>query len=92
MEWLVSLTGMPAGAFGVFTSGGPEANLSAMVTAREYWRNLGKSRQFQRGIVITSSGAHSSIRAMAKVIDVDVIFVDTEDRLEGHRLAKRSQE
>jgi glutamate/tyrosine decarboxylase-like PLP-dependent enzyme len=37
MEWLVSLTGLPAGAFGVFTSGGTEANLSAMVTARENW-------------------------------------------------------
>ena len=36
MEWLVSLTGMPTGSFGVFTSGGTEANLSAMVTAR--WR------------------------------------------------------
>jgi len=83
MEWLVSLTGMPAGAFGVFTSGGTEANLSAMVTAREYWRSLDKNRKFQRGLVITSSGAHSSIRAMAKVIDVDVIFVETEDRLDG---------
>ena len=34
MDWLVSLTGMPKGAFGVFTSGGTAANLSAMVTAR----------------------------------------------------------
>ena len=29
MDWLVSLTGMPSGAFGVFTSGGTAANLSA---------------------------------------------------------------
>lgn len=83
MEWLVSLTGMPKGAFGVFTSGGTEANLSAMVAAREFWRDRDKSRQHQRGIVITSSGAHSSIKAMAKVIDVDVIFVETDDRFEG---------
>ena len=33
MKWLVSLTGMPKGTFGVFTSGGTAANLSAMVTA-----------------------------------------------------------
>jgi len=39
MRWLVSLTGLPEGAFGVFTSGGTEANLSAMVTAREDWRH-----------------------------------------------------
>ena len=87
MEWLVSLTGMPDRAFGVFTSGGTEANLSAMVTAREYWRSLDKSREFERGIVITSNGAHSSISAMAKVIDVDVIFVETEDRLEGSQIS-----
>ena len=37
MKWLVSLTGLPKGAFGVFTSGGTAANLSAMVTARENW-------------------------------------------------------
>ena len=37
MKWLVSLTGMPDGAFGVFTSGGTSANLSAMVAAREAW-------------------------------------------------------
>ena len=88
MEWLVSLTGMPKGSFGVFTSGGTEANLSAMVAAREYWRSLDKSREFERGIVITSDGAHSSIRAMAKVIDVDVIFVETEDRLEGAEVSE----
>jgi glutamate/tyrosine decarboxylase-like PLP-dependent enzyme len=88
MEWLVSLTGMPDGAFGVFTSGGTEANLSAMVTAREFWRSLDKKREFQRGIVITSSGAHSSIRAMAKVIDVDVVFVETEDLLDGTQVSE----
>jgi glutamate/tyrosine decarboxylase-like PLP-dependent enzyme len=86
MDWLVSLTGMPQGAFGVFTSGGTEANLSAMVAAREHWRSLDRSREFQRGIVITSDGAHSSISAMAKVMDVDVIFVETEDRLEGSQV------
>jgi len=37
-------------------------------------------------MIITSVGAHSSIKAMAKVIDVDVLLVDSEDRLEGHQL------
>jgi glutamate/tyrosine decarboxylase-like PLP-dependent enzyme len=86
MEWLVSLTGMPAGAFGVFTSGGTEANLSAMVAAREFWRSRNTELNRTRGIVIASDGAHSSIAAMAKVIDVDVIFVETDDRLEGAQL------
>ncbi len=86
MEWLVSLTGMPAGAFGVFTSGGTEGNLSAMVAAREHWRSLDKNRKGQRGLVIASSGVHSSVRAMARVIDADVCFIET-DRLEGSQLS-----
>ncbi len=86
MEWLVKLTGMPKGTFGVFTSGGTAANLSAMVTAREYWRSLNPANSRKRGLVITSDGAHSSIRSMAKVIDVDVLAVPTEERFEGQHL------
>ncbi len=89
MRWLVSLTGLPEGAFGVFTSGGTEANLSAMVTARENWRKIDESKSSTRGIVITAISAHSSVRAMAKVIDVDVISVQTEDKFEASQLEAR---
>ncbi len=68
------------GAFGVFTSGGTAANLSAMVTAREAWRSACGEHKRDRGLIITSIGAHSSIKAMAKVIDADVYLVDSEDR------------
>ena len=88
MKWLVQLTGMPDGAFGVFTPGGTEANLSAMVTAREAWRARDNENRSLRGIVITSDGAHSSIKAMAKVIDADIIFVPTEEKFERGDLAK----
>jgi len=86
MKWIVSLTGLPEGAFGVFTSGGTAANLSAIVTAREYWRSLNDQNKVEKGLIITSIGAHSSIKAMAKVVDVDVLLVDTEDRLESQAL------
>ncbi|MGJ5642254.1 pyridoxal phosphate-dependent decarboxylase family protein [Formosa sp. S-31] len=86
MKWIVSLTGLPEGAFGVFTSGGTAANLSAIVTAREYWRSLKEEHKNERGLIITSIGAHSSIKAMAKVADLDVLLVDTEDRLEAEAL------
>lgn len=88
MDWLVSLTGLPKGAFGVFTSGGTAANLSAMVTARDAWRSRGGETE-RRGIIITSSGAHSSVKAMAKVIDTELLLVETEDQLTGKALAKR---
>ncbi|GGW70954.1 pyridoxal-dependent decarboxylase-like protein [Winogradskyella epiphytica] len=87
MRWIVSLTGLPEGAFGVFTSGGTSANLSAIVTAREHWRENPIYKR-EKGLIITSIGAHSSIKAMAKVADVDMILVDTEERLTGEELQK----
>lgn len=86
MKWLVTLAGLPEGAFGVFTSGGTSANLSAMVTAREDWRSRDEEYQKMRALVITSDGAHSSIKAMAKVIDADVMAIETEERLEASDL------
>ena len=85
MKWIVSLTGLPEGAFGVFTSGGTAANLSAIVTAREYWRRDDTYKR-EKGLIITSVGAHSSIKAMAKVADVDILLVDTEEKLTGSDL------
>ncbi|MEP5254021.1 MAG: aminotransferase class V-fold PLP-dependent enzyme [Winogradskyella arenosi] len=85
MSWIVSLTGMPEGAFGVFTSGGTAANLSAIVTAREHWRENAEFKG-EKGLIITSIGAHSSIKAMAKVADVDIILVDSEEHLTGAML------
>ncbi|WP_223033901.1 pyridoxal phosphate-dependent decarboxylase family protein [Hanstruepera marina] len=85
MKWIVSLTGLPEGAFGVFTSGGTAANLSAIVTAREYWRRDDTYKR-EKGLIITSIGAHSSIKAMAKVADVDILLVDTEEKLTGSSL------
>lgn len=88
MRWLVSLTGMPDGAFGVFTSGGTAANLSAMVTAREFWRKNNADKKTERGIIVAAISAHSSVRAMAKVIDADVLSVQTEDEFTAAQLAE----
>ena len=38
--------------------------------------------------MITSSGAHSSIKAMAKVADVDILLVESEEELTGAALRK----
>lgn len=91
MKWLVSLTGLPDKSFGVFTSGGTAANLSALIAGREYWRSLKEENKAFKALLITSSGAHSSIKSMAKVIDADIILVDDhkEDRLTGDLLQKK---
>lgn len=88
MEWIVSLTGMPKGAFGVFTTGGTAANLSAIVTAREYWRKQNPGDRQKQGLIITSSGAHSSIKAMAKVTDAEIFIIKNENRMEKDALEK----
>lgn len=87
MRWIVSLTGLPEGAFGVFTSGGTAANLSAIVTARESWRQKEEFKG-EKGLIITSIGAHSSIKAMAKVADVDIMLVNSEEKLSGKELTE----
>src|SRR5690606_16880585 len=88
MRWLVSLTGLPGGAFGVFTSGGTTANLSAIVAARETWRRADPDRAATRGLIVTSTGAHSSVRSMATVIDADLILIDSEDKMTGDQLRR----
>lgn len=86
MRWLVSITGLPESAFGVFTSGGTAANLSALVTARETHRSLHPDGKSLKGLVITSSGAHSSVKAMVKVMDADVCVIDEDPKLYGRDL------
>ncbi|HQZ83611.1 MAG TPA: aminotransferase class V-fold PLP-dependent enzyme [Pyrinomonadaceae bacterium] len=86
MKWLVSLTGLPKAAFGVFTSGGTTANLSAIVAARGAWREKDRAHERVRGIIITSDGAHSSVKSMAKVIDADIISIETDGRFEAAHL------
>ncbi len=87
MKWLVSLTGLPKGAFGVFTSGGTAANLSALVTARENWREQNSQNVGVKSLLLTSHGAHSSVQAMANVMDADVVMIDCEEEnLTGREL------
>lgn len=89
MKWLVSLTGLPEDAFGVFTSGGTVANLSAMVAAREHWRSENPENSGLKALLLTSNGAHSSIQAMAKVIDADVVLINSsEEYITGKDLEK----
>ena len=73
LRWLADLAGLPASAGGVFVSGGSAANLSALVVARQVWRSAGPSdRDAVRPLIVASTGAHSSVRSAARVMDADV--------------------
>lgn len=79
MEWLVKLTGLPKGAFGVFTSGGTLANLSAIIVARESWRLKNPDKKYTKGIILASAESHSSVASMAKIIDAEIVLIPTDD-------------
>ncbi len=90
MKWLIQITGLPEGSFGVFTSGGTAANLSALLVAREQWLEKNEENSIKKSLLITSRGAHSSVKQMAKVMGSDLLFVEDneEDRMTGHTLTQ----
>jgi glutamate/tyrosine decarboxylase-like PLP-dependent enzyme len=75
LSWLASLAGWPSGAGGAFVSGGTLGNLSALHAARAAWT---KDRP-DRWRILCSREAHSSIAAVARVMDVELVMVDADD-------------
>lgn len=75
--WLAGLAGFPAAAGGVFLSGGSAANLSALVTARDVFSK--RLRPTGRLAIAATREVHASIRATARVMDIDVLEVAADD-------------
>jgi glutamate/tyrosine decarboxylase-like PLP-dependent enzyme len=81
LRWIADLAGLPPGAGGVFVSGGTAGNLSALVAARHAWRHRsGGAHDRTRGLILCSTGAHSSVAQAARVMDVDVYMVVSDER------------
>jgi L-2,4-diaminobutyrate decarboxylase len=79
LRWIADLAGLPAEAGGVFVSGGTAGNLSALIAARWKWRHdAGGGLDRTRGLMLTSAGAHSSIKQAARAMDADVVLVPAE--------------
>ena len=92
LRWLADLAGFPAEAGGVFVSGGSAANLSALATAR----HRAQQRRTEQGLgrparwcIVTTDEVHASVRAAARIMDVDVLEAPTDDlgRFTGTALA-----
>jgi aromatic-L-amino-acid decarboxylase len=66
LDWLREWMDFPAGARGLFTSGGSMATFNAIVCARE--RHLGP--EIRRGVLYTSDQAHHSVLKSAKLAGV----------------------
>jgi glutamate/tyrosine decarboxylase-like PLP-dependent enzyme len=89
LRWIADLAGLPDAAGGVFVSGGTAGNLSALIAARWKWRHDADGAEDRtRGLVITSSGAHSSIAQAAQAMDCDLARVpsDADGRMRGEAL------
>jgi glutamate/tyrosine decarboxylase-like PLP-dependent enzyme len=81
LRWLADLAGFPADAGGVFVSGGSAANLSALATAR----HRAQHRRAEQGLgrptrwcIVTTDEVHASVRAAARIMDVDVLEAPTD--------------
>jgi L-2,4-diaminobutyrate decarboxylase len=86
LRWISDLLGFPAGAGGVFVSGGTAGNLSSLIAARWRWRRCAEGRFDRvRGLVLASSGAHSSIAAAGRAMDADVVKVPADAGGRMHR-------
>lgn len=78
LRWLADLAGFPPEAGGVFVSGGSAANLSALVVARtEFVKRHGRRGRLA---IAATEEVHASVRAAARVMDVDVLPVQIDDR------------
>jgi L-2,4-diaminobutyrate decarboxylase len=86
LKWFASEVGLPEGAGGAFVQGGTIGNLSALATAREAHREKLKRAgiSFQGKLCfIASKEAHSSLKAAAKMMDVEILLAEPT---EGGRL------
>jgi glutamate/tyrosine decarboxylase-like PLP-dependent enzyme len=73
LKWISDLAGMPETAGGVFVQGGTIGNLSALVTARNTFRE--KRKDVSRWVIAASADAHSSIKSAADVMDVEILLI-----------------
>ncbi len=79
LEFLAREVGLPDGAGGLFVQGGTLGNLSALVTAREVFRASNKVAPTELLSVICSKEAHSSLKAAAKVMNIELIKADVDE-------------
>jgi glutamate/tyrosine decarboxylase-like PLP-dependent enzyme len=85
LSWLAKEVGLPSSAGGIFVQGGTLGNLSALVAARHHARNKLQEQNQKLPTnwkFICSSEAHSSLKAAAAVMDVEIIKAQADET--GH--------
>ena len=81
LRWIADLARFPESAGGMFVSGGTAGNLSALIAARHRWRERAEGRHDRtRGLMMASSGAHSSVKQAARAMDADIVVVPADEK------------
>lgn len=85
VDWIKKNLCWPDEAIGTFVSGGTHGNLSALACARDNAKNKWKEEdRYPNGRpndgykLIISKDTHSSVKTIAKVLDVDVLVAETD--------------
>ncbi|MSY63081.1 MAG: aminotransferase class V-fold PLP-dependent enzyme, partial [Actinobacteria bacterium] len=89
--------GLPKSSGGVFVQGGSLGNLSALVTARHtaiQTRMKNNQKLPKRWSIIASKESHSSLKAAARVMDIDIVLadVDKDGRLRGKAVLEAAKQ
>jgi glutamate/tyrosine decarboxylase-like PLP-dependent enzyme len=79
LRWIANLAGMPATAGGTFVSGGSAGNLSGLATARWTAMQRRDGERPARWKIAATDDAHSSVWMAARMMDVDVVPVHTDE-------------
>jgi glutamate/tyrosine decarboxylase-like PLP-dependent enzyme len=88
LAWITGMLGWPDSSGGCFVSGGTSGNMSALMTARETAKTRRGGRPAAGWQLACTTTAHSSIHAVAKALDVEIVTVpgDERDHLTGAAL------
>lgn len=88
LRWLADIAGLPPEAGGVFVSGGSAGNLSGLAAARFRAQEKRGGTRPERWKIAATDDAHSSVAMAARIMDVDIIPVRTDEhgRLTGEAL------
>lgn len=87
LRWISDLANLPTSAGGVFVQGGTSGNLSALVTARNYFKT--RRKNVDKWVIVASSESHSSVNSAAEIMDTGILLVkpDINGVLQGETLA-----
>ncbi|MBM0225123.1 aspartate aminotransferase family protein [Micromonospora sp. ATA51] len=98
IDWTAERIGLGPAADGVFTSGGTQSNLQALLLAREEaWARAGarpsRPELLSRLRLITSAAGHFSVQKAAKLLGLDAdavltVGTDTDRRMRADELAR----